>query len=522
MFLGVAAIGYALAFRLKIPSVPLLILLGYGLSLLPIAPDSDFSRNIVEFGLAFLVFSAGIELSPRRFAHQTSAVLWVSVVQFVLVGLLAFLAVRWLGYSELASIYVGFAVSASSTLVVIRHLRQQQQMFQPFGRLVTGVLLVQDIALILLLTGVVAASAGASFVTLSTALGGLLLLALVAIFCHYQLLPRLTASLRSDDETLLLVGLAILSLFIAAAALLGIPFIAGAFLAGFALSSFPGNGLMRGLIGSLTDFFQALFFTALGTLLVVSSFATIWHAVLLAVLVFVITPPLVAFVAEWRGQSSRSGIESGLLLAQTSELGIVFALIGMQLGHVGNEEFTVLALVAAITMTLTPFVATDAVTWKLLHIHPSRQKKPAPMNLKDHVLVLGFGSAGMWGVKPLRQAGHEVLVVDEDPTVIENLEKMKIPCLRADGSDEHILEMVRARDAKLILASVPRLGDLQQIIRYAKGVKVVARVFEDTEVRIIERAGGIAISNAEAAEEAFASWFANFLARTDAGEKSSK
>lgn len=509
ILLGLAGLGYGVAFRTGIPAIPLMILLGFGLSLTPFAPERDYSRAIVEFGLAFLVFSAGIELTPRRFAHQTSAVLWVAIVQFLLVGILAFFASRWLGYSELSALYLGFAVSASSTLVVIRHLRKEQQMFQPFGRLVTGVLLVQDIALILLLTGVVSMSRGAEVFFAS--LGGLVLLAIVAVFCHYFLLPRLTARLRTDEESLLLVGLALLFLFIAGASLLGIPYIAGAFLAGFALSSFPGNGLMRGLIGSLADFFQALFFTAMGTLLILSDSQILWHAAALALLVFLVTPPIVALVAEWRGQTTRSGIESGLLLAQTSELGIIFALVGMQLGHVGEREFTLLALIAALTMTLTPFVATDAVTWKLLHLHPSRKKRLPPMDLKDHVLVLGFGSAGMWGVKPLVQAGYRVLVVDEDPIVIENLSQMKVPCLRGDGSDVQLLERVRARDARLILASIPRVPDLCKIIRHTNGVQVVARVFEDTEVELIRSAGGIAVSNAEASTEAFQSWIVNFL-----------
>lgn len=507
VFLGAAGVGYALAYRLHLPHVPVLILLGFGLTLTPFAPDRVASSNLVELGIAFLVFSAGIEMSPRRFAHQTSAVLWVAFVQFFVVGFIGILFARWLGYSEMAAVYIGFAISASSTLVAIRHLRTQQQMFQPFGRLVTGVLLVQDVALILLLTSVAAYSAG--WVAVSTSVGSLLLLGGASTILHYWLLPRLVLLLHSDDEALLLVSVAVLFLFVGASFWLGVPFIAGAFLAGFALSSFPVNGLVRGMVGSLNDFFQALFFTALGTLLVFSSFSTVWHALLLGALVFLVTPPIVTLVAEWRGQNSRSGIESGLLLAQTSELGVVFALAGIHLGHLGEEEFTLLALVAAITMTITPFVATDAVTWKLLHWHPSRQRKLPALEMKDHILVLGFGSAGMWAVKPLIAAGHEVLVVDDDPAVIESLVHLKIPCLRGDGSDKRILERIQAKKAKLIITAIPKLNDLLQIIRYVDGVRVVARVFDEGEIRSIQNAGGVAIENPEAAEEEFMKWFAN-------------
>lgn len=510
VFLGVAAAGYALSYRLRIPALPILIIFGLGLSLTPLAPSRETARAIVEFGLAFIVFGAGIELSPRRFARHTGAVLWVAAVQFLVVGLAGIFAARALGYGETTSIYIGFAISASSTLVVIRHLRAQQQMFQPFGRLVTGVLLVQDVAIVVLL---VALSADGDLRATMTSISAFALLAAAASACHTWIFPQLTARLRSDDETLLLAGIAALFAFAGAALLMGLPIIAGAFLAGFALASSPGNGLMRGLIGSLTDFFQALFFTALGSLLVISSFSIPLHAVLLALLVFVVTPPVVAAVAEWRGQTARSGVESGLLLAQTSELGIVFAMAGMQLGHLGEAEFTVVAIVAALTMTITPFVATDAVTWKLLHWHPSSQRRLASLALRDHVLILGFGSAGMWAVKPLIEAGHPVLVVDDDPAVLDALSQAGIPWWRGDASDRHTLEATRARDAKLILASLPRVPDLVKVIRHAKGVPVVARVFEEQEARIIQRAGGFAILNSEAATEQFCAWFDNWNRR---------
>jgi hypothetical protein len=226
--------------------------------------------------------------------------------------------------------------------------------------------------------------------------------------------------------------------------------------------------------------------------------------------VFLVTPPVVALMAEWRGLNARSGVESGLLLAQTSELSIIFALVGVSLGHIDQNVFTTLALVAAITMTLTPFLATDTVTWKLLHLHPARHRKPPPVQLDGHVVVLGFGSAGMWLVKPLLDAGYRVVVVDDDPAVIDELARRDVITFRGDGSDKRTLEAVRAADAKMVIASLPRVGDLLKVIAYLPGVEVVARVFEESEARAVERAGGTAILNSEAARDEFLKWFGNF------------
>lgn len=508
LVLGVAALGYGLALRLRIPPLPLLLMLGWLLSLTPVAPSVESAAKMVELGVGFLVFAAGIELSPRRFIHQTRAVLWVAVAQFALVGLAAYGLARLLGQEVLPALFVGFAISASSTLVVVQHLRHQQQMFQPFGRLVTGVLLLQDAFLILLLVLLVAWPLGSGAVLGS--LGGMAFLSGVAALCHFWLVPWLVTRQRPDDEMLLLFAIGLLFAFITAASALGVPPIAGAFLAGFALAGFPVNGLVRGLVGSLSDFFQAIFFTALGSLFVGLTWGSVGQAILFSALVFLITPPIVTLFAEWQGQSSRSGIESGLLLAQTSELGIILGLLGWQQGVLDSGEFGLIALVAAITMSLTPFLATDFITWKILHWHPGRQKQLAGLDLQGHILVLGLGSAGMWVVKPLIQAGHRVLVVEDDPRVIEQLGQTKVAWWRGDGSDEQTLQAVRARQASLILSALPRLADQLKVIRHAEGVPVVARVFEEAEARFIERAGGIAILNSEAAAEQFLNWFENF------------
>jgi CPA2 family monovalent cation:H+ antiporter-2 len=413
-----------------------------------------------------------------------------------------------LGFEALASVYLGFAVSASSTLVVTQHLRQQGQMFQPFGRLVTGVLLLQDLAIVVVFVILHAVPEGALNVGLRLAVFSIA--AAAAAWAHFKVIPWLLAKFHSEEETLLLVGLATLFLALGASFILQLPLVAGAFLAGFALAAFPVNGLLRGLLGSLSSFFMAVFFTALGMLVQIPDWRIPVQALALAAVIVLLTPVLVSAIVEFTGLSTRTGIESGLLLAQSSELGIVLGLAGVSTGQLSMNEFSVLALVAGLTMTLTPLIATDQVTWRLMHWHPGRKNRSAMGKFSDHVLILGFGNSGMWVVKALQDAGHRIVVVDDDSVVIEDLALLGIPCLRGDGSDERLLKYVGADRAKWIIASLPRLPDLLKVIRTVKGVPVVARVFEDSEAAAIRRAGGLPILNSEASVDAFLAWFDNF------------
>jgi len=505
LLLALAAVGHGLAQWRRLPVAPILLLLGILLGAVSPLTDRDAIRQLVELGLAFLVFNAGIELSPRRFLHQTRAVLWVALGQFALVGFAGFTVAGWMGFGVVPALYLAFASAASSTLIVIRQLKAQQQMFQPFGRLVTGVLLLQDAIMIAVIVVLARLDAGAG--AMAQGFGGLLALSAIAGAFHLWVLPWIERTLRPDEETLLLLALALLFLFLGAAFWLDLPVIAGAFLAGFTLSVFPVNGLIRGLLGSLAEFFHAFFFAALGSLVVFSSVWIPVQAVVFAAMVIVVTPGIVTLLAEWQGQASRNAIESGLLLAQTSELSLVLGLAGVAAGHLEMATFSVIALTCAITMMATPFLATDRVTWQLLHHHPGRRRNEGFAGFEQHALVIGLGSAGMWVVKALRKAGLRVLVIDDDASVIGQCERSRVASVRGDGTDPQVLARAGIEQARLVIVSLPRVVDVLKIIEQAGDVPVVARVFEAFEEASVRDAGGIPVSSSRAAFEKFLEWF---------------
>lgn len=514
LLLLLAAIGHGLSRWTGAPAIPLLLGLGMCLSFSGLVDHSTTGLGegdeslflFLELGLTVLVFSSGVELNPQRFRRQKSSVIWVGLMQFFIMGLAGWSGARLLGYSGVETMYLAFAVSASSTIVVLRQLQVSQQSFEPHGRMVVGVLLLQDALTILALVAFTLHDKGLPH--LAKGYGWAMLMAVTAWLLQWRGARWLIERCKGDEESMLLTVLSVLFIFLGAAGLGGLPLVAGAFLAGYSLSSFPVSGLVGSLLQSLTDFFRAVFFVALGALVMVPDVGAVGSALLLSLLVLVITPPLVALMAEWKGLTGRSAIESGLLLAQTSEYSLILGLLGLRLGQIGPAVFSVVAMMAVITMTATPFLARDAVARRLMRLHPSRRKRLPALDCHDHVLVLGLGSAGMWVLRPLQAAGVPLLVVDDDPIVIAELDKKGIPCLRGDGSDEHTLERIGARHSRLIIASMRRVSDAQKVLSHVRGsVPVLARAFEDYEAAIIEKHGGIPISNSEAAVEQFIKWF---------------
>jgi Kef-type K+ transport system membrane component KefB len=504
ILLGGAAVAYGIARWLGLPAVPFLLAVGVLLNFLGALPERELLEDTIQLGLAVLVFAAGTELNPARIGGQARVALQVGLAQFTVLGAVTYFVVFLLGAGVQEGIYLALAVAASSTLLVVRLLQQRKQLFEPFGRLVIGVLLLQDLLVIILLP--VLAGLPEGFPAVARGLLGTAVLVAGAFAAVRWLAPFLFLRLKLDEEGLLLVTLALLFVFIGAAVLLGLPMIAGAFLAGVSLSSFPVNGIVRGQLSSISDFFLATFLTALGGLVGLPRPEEMLIAMILVLVVIVLTPPLVTFIAERAGLSAKGAIEAGLLLAQTSEFSLVVILHGWAEGHLTESILTITVIVTIVTMFTTPFLSTNRVTWRLMAMHPLRRRGPEVSPMRDHVLLIGCGENGMPLLETLLSYGRQVLVVDDDPVVIAALQEGEVSCIRGDGSDYRVLKQASARDARVIISTMRRPSDSLHVIRRARGVPVLVRVFEDEDAERIRRHGGIPISYAAAASEDFLAW----------------
>ncbi len=504
-FLVMAAIAHGLARLFRISPIPILLLAGFASTRLIPEMPANILQGLLEVGLVFLVFTAGIELNPRRIGNRIKAVALVAAVQFIVIGILGFGLALGLSYDVHTALYLAFALSASSTLVVVRLLKQRQQMFEPFGRLVIGVLLLQDIMIIVGMVVLLRLPEGA--LAVAQGLGSTALLGGLAWIGHRWIVPFLIVHLELDDEIRLLSIFSLLFAYTGLAWTLDLPLVAGAFLAGYALSSFPANGLSRGILLSLQSFFFSLFFLALGALIVLPGWKETLDILVFAIFVILVTVPLVAAIAERMGYSARAAIESGLLLSQTSEFSLIIALHGWMAGQITGEVFSTIALLTVGLMTLTPYIATDQHTWRLMKIHPMIRSRNVEIP-RRHVLMLGYGSVGDAIVRTLEDTDIKLVVVDDDPAVIRKLREKGIACLRGDGSDERLLQQVNAREAVAIVSSIRRVSDTESILRHVQSSKVpvIFRVLEAETAKRLRKLGGRPVVMIDPSIELFMRW----------------
>lgn len=508
ILLAGAAAAHALARLLGMPVIPFLLITGAVLRNAGALASEQLNQPLL-LGVVFLMFVAGTELNPERVGAQRGAALRVGIAQFFLLGVAGFAAAGVAGFDTWSSLYMALALTASSTIVVVRLLQRRQQMFEPLGRLVIGVLLLQDVLVIALVP--VVAEAANGFAIVMRQLGATLLLAGLA-WVGIRWAGRRLVALRDDDESTLLVTLALLFVFLGTADALRVPLVSAAFFAGVALSRFPVSGLVRRPLESITDFFAAVFFTALGGFVRLPGPAELMLAIAFALLVVTFTPPIVAVVAERAGFTARPALEGGLLLSQTSELSLVVALQGVLAGRLGDSAFTVIALTTVLTMLFTPTLSSSVMLRRLLRAHPMRRQGRPPRPFRDHIVLVGCGDAGMPLLETLLAGDHDVVVIDDDPAIVSRIRQGGIDAIRGDALDPAVLREAAVADARIVSSTVRRAADNEALLA-ATDAPVLVRVFDDAEADWVRSHGGEPVVAADAASVAFFRWYGKTIDR---------
>lgn len=500
--LAAAAVASIAARLLGMPLIPLLLLSGIGFSQL-VGPPEEFLESAIVLGVSFLLFVVGLELDPRRIRAQRSAAIRVGAAQFIALAVIGFFAARGLGLGAVEARYVALALPASSTLVGVRLLQRRRQMFEPFGRLTLGVLLFQDVLILLAIPLVTELGSGWSQIGAKTA--GVVLLGMLSLAIRRWVAPLFLA-VMDESEVILLGALAILFVFLGAAGLLDLSIVVGAFLAGVALSRFPVNGIVQAELAPIGDFFVAIFFTALGALVRMPSPVELWQALWLTLIVLTVTPPIVMLIAERWSFTSKPAAEAGLLLSQTSEISLVVILSGMIQGEISESLFVVVGIVTLTTMLLTPLIATDEMAARLARLRP-RRRGVSDVVPSGHVLLLGAGATGMPLLEDLILTGCEVAVVDDDPAVIARIREAGVRAIRGEASDPLVLRQAGADRARVVSSTIRRPRDNATLLAMSPDVPVLVRVFEDEDARWVRERGGTPVLYSEATADGLIEWF---------------
>ncbi|MBL7160954.1 MAG: cation:proton antiporter, partial [Candidatus Aenigmarchaeota archaeon] len=324
VIIAATAVAYG-ARLLKQPLLVAYVLAGVIIGPIGLGLITNFQEitTLAELGVAFLLFTVGLEIDFKKLKEVGKATLTGGVLQIIITFIVGLFLGNVLGFDFILSIYAGLLVAFSSTMIVTKILIDRNELQSLHGRIMIGILLIQDIAVILalpLLTNV----GGVSFFFLGEIiLKGLGLFA-IAVLLNRFAFPRILDFAAGMREILFLTAVSVVFLFIGVSYFFGFSIAIGAFIAGIALGSFPYNLEIVGETRALMDFFSIIFFTSLGmslNLAIISGMLIPFLVLLAAVLV--LKPILLSIMYVFMGYGTRASSMVGVGLAQASEFSFI-------------------------------------------------------------------------------------------------------------------------------------------------------------------------------------------------------
>ena len=446
------------------------IIIGYILTGILIGPQvlgltgSESSINAFsQVGIAILLFIVGLGLSPKVLKEVGKPSLSMGLGQVVITAAFGFILAAILGFSQIESLYLGMALTFSSTVIVLKLLSDRHDLEKLYGRISIGVLLVQDVTAAVVLIFVSAFSNGnvpptSLLLLVVKGVGITGLLVLVALY----ILPRLSTFFARSQEYLFLFsmgwGLGVATLF----SFLGLSVEIGALIAGVTLSVSPYNQEIAAKLRPLRDFFIILFFVYLGSNMVVDSLlGVLFPALVLSGFVLLFKPLAVMILSRFMGYGKKTGFYVGISLAQVSEFSLILVLLGIKVGHLGNSVLSVITIVALVTIAVSAYLITQA---DALYVRASSYlgifdvkhaaKEVDSLDAYD-VILFGCNRVGYDFLKIFKELGESFLVVDFDPDVIKVLDKIGVNHRYGDAEDGEFLDELGLAGAKMVVSTIP-------------------------------------------------------------------
>lgn len=365
LILIAAAITSLLFRRLKQPLVLGYIIAGFligpHLSLTPTIAETENIETLAEMGVIFLLFSLGLEFSFKKLIRVGGSASITAFVEIIFITVAGFYLGRWMGWGRMDSLFLGGMLASSSTTITIKAFEELKIKTQQYVRVVFGVLVVQDIVVVLLmvLLSTVAVSRefeGSQMVfTLAKLIFFLILWFIAGIF----LLPSLLrwAKKLLDEETLLILSLGLCLGMVVVATQAGFSAELGAFIMGSILAETTRAERIEHLLKPVKDLFGAIFFVSVGMLIdpqaiVDYRWPVLW-VTLLTLFGKLFSTVLGALLS---GQPLKQSIQVGMSMAQIGEFTFIVATLGLTLGVTSNFLFPVAVGASAITTFTTPYM----------------------------------------------------------------------------------------------------------------------------------------------------------------------
>lgn len=492
--------------KLNLPSLVGFLLAGmiigpFGFKLIKAVDEIEV---MAEIGVILLMFTIGLEVSFKKINRIKKFLITAGGLQFTVTSAIAFIIFYLSGLSLNQSIFLGFLLALSSTVIIMKLLSDRNELESPHGKISISISLFQDLMIVPLFLILPILSADKNINTLNAIIKILVAFGATAILifsAKYFMPPIVHQIARLRMREAFTVGIILLILGTAYIThLAGLSFAIGAFIAGLILAESDYNHQILAEILPLRDAFNSIFFVSVGLLLnvqfvinnpllisgiTISSF--LLKAIVIALIVLALKYPL------------RVAVLCGIGLGQIGEFSFVLAQAGTKFSLISNDVYNSFLASSIFTMILTPilFQLEPWITKQTVKLKSSVDEDEIKLaeKLSAHVIIAGYGLNGRNLARVLRETGIQYLVVELNPDTVRQEKQNGERIMFGDISREDILKIAGVEKANVIVYAISDPLITRMSLKVAKTIN--PHIYALVRTRYITEVDGLKILGAD-------------------------
>ncbi|OEY86376.1 potassium transporter [Wolbachia pipientis] len=440
----------------------------------------EIMKGFAEFGVVFLLFIIGLELTFERLMAMRIHVFGFGSLQVIITILVIWCLAYTLGILGISNIdlkkamVIGGGLALSSTAMVLQVLQEQGSQATQVGRLSIAVLLLQDFAVVPLIVLLQLLGGNSEGSLISALMDSLIkaLIALVVIFTVSILMRYLFSIIARMGSNEMFIATTLLIVLGASYIThkFGLSMALGAFVAGLLVAETEYRLLVEQSILPFKDLLLGLFFMTVGMFIDIKLLLYKLHIViLLSVSLIALKAFIIYILCRFFGFKNAPSIQAGLLLAQGGELAFILFRDALNLGVLQDETANILMILITVTMAFTPllYVLGDWIVNLLNGKKIMLDDEAVAIDTKDlhnHVIMIGFGRVGHMVTKMLAVEHLSYIIIDIQAQIVKEGKEEGFPVYLGDATRPEILKSVGIERAQTIVISIKNEVTIKKIV----------------------------------------------------------
>ncbi len=460
--------------------------------------ESHVLEMIGEFGIVFLMFTIGLEISLSKMGSMKKEIFGNGLMQVSFTAILVYFIIDYsFDFGVKTSLIIALAFSLSSTAVVLSYLKSSKEIYTPYGQKATGILIFQDIAVIpiLILIGFFITEGNESLVTIvgDTVLSAFIVLAVLFIVGKRLMTWLLHFSASSELDELFMGS--VLLIVISASILghyMGFTYSLGAFVAGMIIAETKYHHKVESDIAPFKDLLLGTFFVTVGMKVDLAIFIDKFFVIIGVFIAILILKSAIMYLLLRISSTHNASLKTSLALSQVGEFSfVIFALAGMG-GLLEQDLAQLLVLIVIFSMMVTPFFISriGKIAAYLSKEIDKVENMSALETRQGHVIVCGYSVVGKFVTRHLDELGAPYIVIDNSNKHVQEALNNGIEAYLGDASKSSILGAIHVEKASSVIVTLDNIDKkrliCEAIIKHTKDVNLIVKVVSLEEKEVLK------------------------------------